>query len=138
MPYDWFYCSGNTRATSVYRVSPGWGPCRVTRCLADPEAVADMLPPEEKAFRDTYQEKLHVLSEVFSSPNNSDTYSQPVNWPVYRDQYGGLLKSDKAAFKDLFTGILDNAPPKPQCPQIEHYFSRKYYDTLVKDVVAER
>jgi hypothetical protein len=56
----------------------------------------------------------------------------------YRDQYGGLLKSDKAAFKDLFTGILDNPPPKPQRPRIEHYFSRKYYDTLVKDVVAER
>jgi hypothetical protein len=24
-PYDWSYCSGNTRPTSVYRVYPGWG-----------------------------------------------------------------------------------------------------------------
>jgi hypothetical protein len=38
---DWSYCSGNIRATSVYRVSPGWGSRRVTHCLANPEAVAD-------------------------------------------------------------------------------------------------
>jgi hypothetical protein len=42
MPYDWSYCSGNTQATSIYQVYPGWGSHRVTRCLADPEAVADM------------------------------------------------------------------------------------------------
>jgi hypothetical protein len=48
MLYDWFYCSGNTPAISVYQVYPGWGSHRVTRCLADPEAVADTMSATEK------------------------------------------------------------------------------------------
>jgi hypothetical protein len=32
---------GNTQAISVYWVYPGWGSRRVTRCLADPDAIAD-------------------------------------------------------------------------------------------------
>ncbi|KAJ7343742.1 hypothetical protein DFH08DRAFT_810294 [Mycena albidolilacea] len=32
---------GTHELLSVYRVSPGWGSRRVTRCLADPEAVAE-------------------------------------------------------------------------------------------------
>jgi hypothetical protein len=40
-PYGWSYCLGNTPATSIYQVYPGWGSCWVTRCLADPEAVGD-------------------------------------------------------------------------------------------------
>jgi hypothetical protein len=47
-PYDWSYCLGNTRATNVYRVYPGWGSRRVTCCLANPEAVADTELPSSR------------------------------------------------------------------------------------------
>ncbi|KAJ7895290.1 hypothetical protein B0H14DRAFT_2558862 [Mycena olivaceomarginata] len=50
----------------------------------------------------------------------------------YRCKYGSLLKSDEAAFKDLFTGVLDGTPPRPQQEQIVHFYSRKYYDTWIK------
>lgn len=33
----------------------------------------------------------------------------------------------------MFTGILDGAPPKPTRGQINHYYSRKFYDTRVKE-----
>jgi hypothetical protein len=46
----------------------------------------------------------------------------------YRAEYGGVLKSDQAAFKDLFTGVLDGAPPKPQRRCIIHFYSRRYYE----------
>jgi hypothetical protein len=42
------------------------------------------------------------------------------------------LKNDKAAFKELFTGVLDGAPPKPQRSQITHFYSRHYYEKRVK------
>ncbi|KAJ7350851.1 hypothetical protein DFH08DRAFT_806832 [Mycena albidolilacea] len=31
--YGWSYCSGNTQATSVYWVSPGWGSCQLLKKL---------------------------------------------------------------------------------------------------------
>jgi hypothetical protein len=68
MPYDWSYCSGNTRATSVYRVYPGWGSRRVTRCLADPEAVADT----------TVQSKQYYSLELYISPAVPSTLES--NW----------------------------------------------------------
>jgi hypothetical protein len=48
------------------------------------------------------------------------------------------LKSDKAAFKDLFTGVLDGAPLKPQRSQITHFYSRHYYDKRVKSAFEAR
>ncbi|KAJ7721224.1 hypothetical protein B0H14DRAFT_3625045 [Mycena olivaceomarginata] len=56
----------------------------------------------------------------------------------YREEYGGLLKTDQAAFKDLFTGILDSAPPKPQRSRVGHFYSRKYYESRVKPRVEAR
>jgi hypothetical protein len=56
----------------------------------------------------------------------------------YRLEYGSLLKSDKAAFKEMFTGALDGAPPKPQRGRPIHFYSRKYNETRIKSRVEER
>jgi hypothetical protein len=48
------------------------------------------------------------------------------------------VKSDKAAFADLFTGVLDGAPPKPVRPQLLHYYSSKFYTTRIKERYESR
>jgi hypothetical protein len=58
------------------------------------------------------------------------------NW--YRAEYGSLLKSDQAAFKELFTGVLDGAPAKPQRGRIQHFYSRKFYESRIKQHVEDR
>jgi hypothetical protein len=42
------------------------------------------------------------------------------------------VKSDKAAFAEIFTGVLDGAPPKPVRPQLLHYYSSKFYAEHIK------
>ncbi|KAJ7438839.1 hypothetical protein B0H11DRAFT_1634609, partial [Mycena galericulata] len=88
--------------------------------LAD-VVVHEALDPEEATFRSEYKKKLRARIG---------------GW--YRSEYGSLLKSDKAAFSELFTGVLDGAPPKPQRPKIVNFFSRKFYDTLVKSRFEDR
>ncbi|KAJ7754664.1 hypothetical protein DFH07DRAFT_959686 [Mycena maculata] len=56
----------------------------------------------------------------------------------FRAQYGALLKEDKVAFAELFTGVLDDSPPKPQRPQLLHFYSRKFYAERVKEHFEER
>jgi hypothetical protein len=46
-----------------------------------------------------------------------------------------LLKSDKGAFKELFTGALDGVPAKPQRGHAVHFYSRKFYESRVKEHV---
>jgi hypothetical protein len=58
------------------------------------------------------------------------------NW--YRAEYGSLLKSDKAAFKELVTGVLDGAPAKPQRGRAVHFYSRKFYESRIKEHVEDR
>jgi hypothetical protein len=53
----------------------------------------------------------------------------------YRGAYGNLLKSDQDAFRDLFSGVLDGAPPKPLRGRIIHFYSWMYYDVRVKQRV---
>ncbi|KAJ7028994.1 hypothetical protein C8F04DRAFT_1265389 [Mycena alexandri] len=79
------------------------------------EVVHERLPPEETDFRVKYSKALR---------------GRIGQW--YRLQYGSLLKSDSTAFTEMFTGVLDGAPPKPTRPQIGHYYSRKFYDSRVK------
>ncbi|KAJ7439914.1 hypothetical protein B0H11DRAFT_1689121, partial [Mycena galericulata] len=83
--------------------------------------IYEVLSPEEAAFRSEYKKKL---------------CGRLGQW--FRGEYGSLLKSDKAAFSDLFTGILDGAPAKPQRPKMINFFSRKFYDKLVKDRFDDR
>ncbi|KAJ7049327.1 hypothetical protein C8F01DRAFT_1265521 [Mycena amicta] len=56
----------------------------------------------------------------------------------YRLEDSSLLKSDKTAFQEMFMGALDGAPPKPQRGRTIHFYSRKYYDTRIKDHVESR
>ncbi|KAJ7702937.1 hypothetical protein B0H16DRAFT_1748003 [Mycena metata] len=79
------------------------------------EVVHERLTPEEADFRERYTKLLR---------------GRIGQW--YRLQYGSLLKSDASAFTEMFTGVLDGAPPKPTRAQIGHYYSRKFYDSRVK------
>ncbi|KAJ7717952.1 hypothetical protein B0H16DRAFT_1740264 [Mycena metata] len=79
------------------------------------EVVHERLAPEEADFRERYTKLLR---------------GRIGQW--YRLQYGSLLKSDASAFTEMFTGVLDGAPPKPTRAQIGHYYSRKFYDSRVK------
>jgi hypothetical protein len=56
----------------------------------------------------------------------------------YRSEYGALLRADKETFKELFTGVLDSAPLKPQRGRLNHFYSRKFYDTRIKPHVDAR
>ncbi|KAJ6475386.1 hypothetical protein C8R45DRAFT_935014 [Mycena sanguinolenta] len=56
----------------------------------------------------------------------------------HRRKYSGLLQSDKAVFKELFAGVLDYAAPKPQRRQLQHFYSRRYYESQVKPRCKER
>ncbi|KAJ6556066.1 hypothetical protein B0H19DRAFT_1376963 [Mycena capillaripes] len=83
--------------------------------------VHEVLDDAEKEFRALYLKNLRTRIG---------------QW--YRTTYGSLLRSEKTAFKDLFTGVLDGAPPKPQRGRIEHFYSRKFYKTRVKSRVEAR
>ncbi|KAF7373976.1 hypothetical protein MSAN_00610300 [Mycena sanguinolenta] len=85
------------------------------------EVTHEVLTPAEADFRKTYMKNLRTRIGAW-----------------YRTEYGRLLKSDEAAFKELFTGILDGAPPTPQRPRMVHFYSRKFYDDRVKPYVEER
>ncbi|KAJ7809287.1 hypothetical protein B0H14DRAFT_2608181 [Mycena olivaceomarginata] len=56
------------------------------------EVVHEVMLPEEQEFRTEYTKNLRTRIGVW-----------------YRAQYGSLLKSNKTAFQELFTGILDGA-----------------------------
>ncbi|KAJ7698911.1 hypothetical protein B0H17DRAFT_1129465 [Mycena rosella] len=55
----------------------------------------------------------------------------------YRRKFSRLLKSDEAAFKDLFTGVLDGAPLKPQRPHADQFYSHNFYQERVKACFEE-
>ncbi|KAJ7699837.1 hypothetical protein B0H14DRAFT_3528293 [Mycena olivaceomarginata] len=83
------------------------------------EVVHDVMSPEEQEFCAQYTKKPRIGA-----------------W--YRAQYGSLLQSDKTAFQELFTGVLDGAPPKPQRGRLLHFYSRKFYDSRIKEDAEER
>ncbi|KAJ7440828.1 hypothetical protein B0H11DRAFT_2252646 [Mycena galericulata] len=105
--------------------------------LADNEDLAaDVTDPPDSAADVVVHETVSDEEADFRSRYFKTLREKIGRW--YRSQYGSLLKSDKAAFKELFTGVLDGAPPKPQRPQLLHFYSRKYYDTLIKPVYEAR
>ncbi|KAJ7301194.1 hypothetical protein DFH08DRAFT_978973 [Mycena albidolilacea] len=85
------------------------------------EVVHEVMLPEEQQFRVQYTKNLRTRIGVW-----------------YHAQYGLLLKSDKTAFQELFTGILDGMPPKPQRGHMLHFYSRKFYELHIKEDVEER
>ncbi|KAJ7875003.1 hypothetical protein B0H14DRAFT_2569033 [Mycena olivaceomarginata] len=95
------------------------------------EVVHEVLDEAEKEFcaehLKTLRNKLTGLTRLVSELGA---------W--YQDAYGNLLKSDQDAFRDLFSGVLDSAPPKPLHRRIIHFYSRMYYDTHIKQWVEAR
>ncbi|KAJ7740185.1 hypothetical protein DFH07DRAFT_965369 [Mycena maculata] len=79
------------------------------------KVVNEVLDEEETAFRTAHFKALRVRIGAW-----------------YRSHYGALVKSDKAAFAEIFTGVLDGAPPKPTHPQLLQYWSRHFYDEKIK------
>ncbi|KAJ6478369.1 hypothetical protein C8R45DRAFT_934138 [Mycena sanguinolenta] len=85
------------------------------------EVVHEVLTPEEQQFRTEHLKALRTRIGAW-----------------YRLEYGALLKTEETAFKELFTGALDNAPLKPQRRRTNHFYSRKFYETRIKVHVEER
>ncbi|KAJ7029325.1 hypothetical protein C8F04DRAFT_1264987 [Mycena alexandri] len=99
--------------------------------LADDEDFAmDVEDPPDEAADEVVHERLTPEEQNFRAAYTKTLRGRIGQW--YRLQYGSLLKSDKTAFTELFTGILDGAPAKPTRGQIGHYYSRKFYETRVK------
>ncbi|KAJ7803805.1 hypothetical protein B0H14DRAFT_3486977 [Mycena olivaceomarginata] len=105
--------------------------------LADDEDFAeDIEDPPDSAADEVVHEVMTEEEQVFRAKYLTKLRGRIGQW--YREEYGGLLKTDQAAFKDLFTGILDGAPLKPQRSRVGHFYSRKYYDSRVKPRVEAR
>ncbi|KAJ6447364.1 hypothetical protein C8R47DRAFT_1231465 [Mycena vitilis] len=105
--------------------------------LADNQDLAvDVADPPDSAANEVVHEKRSKEETEFRAASLKTVRSRIGQW--YRTNYNGLLGSDKAAFGELFTGVLDGAPPKPQRGRIEHFYSRKFYETRVKPTVDER
>ncbi|KAJ6534062.1 hypothetical protein DFH09DRAFT_1325501 [Mycena vulgaris] len=86
--------------------------------------IAD--PPDSEADR-VLHEVLTTEEAEFCSRHFKRLRERIGAW--YRTKYGSLVKSDKAVFAEIFTGVLDDAPPKPTRPQVLHFYSRMFYET---------
>ncbi|KAJ7437708.1 hypothetical protein FB451DRAFT_1416690 [Mycena latifolia] len=93
-------------------------------------------PPDEAA-----NVVKHVVARTKDTDNPEAAYYGRLRVRIgvwYREQYSRLLKEDKAAFAELFTGALDQVPPKPMRPKITQYYSSKFYNERIKDRLAAR
>ncbi|KAJ7855819.1 hypothetical protein B0H13DRAFT_2357662 [Mycena leptocephala] len=118
-----------TKMTRLYLLKYGYN-------LADDEDLAVDVedPADEEAnmvVNERTSDKTDTRAQYFKT-----TRARIGEW--YRRKYSSLLKSDKAAFQELFTGVLDGAPPKPQRGQLLHFYSRKCFETRVKPRYLER
>ncbi|KAJ6549006.1 hypothetical protein B0H19DRAFT_1265778 [Mycena capillaripes] len=105
--------------------------------LADNEDYAfDFEDPPDSAADEVVHEVLDPEIEKTRVESMKTLRSRIGQW--YRTEYGSLIRSDKVAFKELFTGVLDGTPAKPQRGRLIHFYSRKYYETRIKPVVQER
>ncbi|KAJ7810364.1 hypothetical protein B0H14DRAFT_3757652 [Mycena olivaceomarginata] len=102
-------------------------PCHVTD---DQDLEFDIPDPTDEAADEVVHEVLDEAEEKFRAEHLKALRGRIGAW--YRGEYGGLLKRDQESFRELFTGVLDGAPPKPQRGRIVHFYSRKYYETRVK------
>ncbi|KAJ6589549.1 hypothetical protein B0H19DRAFT_1249078 [Mycena capillaripes] len=101
------------------------------RHLNDNEDLAvDVEDPPDSVANVVVNERLSEEETAFREQYHKNLRDRIGRW--YRAQYGALLKSDKTAFKEMFTGALDGAPPKPQRGQIAHFYSRHYWDSRIK------
>ncbi|KAJ7701649.1 hypothetical protein B0H14DRAFT_3649892 [Mycena olivaceomarginata] len=107
------------------------------RHLADDQDLEfDVLDPEDSAADEVVHEVLDDTEKECRAEHLKTLRNRIGAW--YRSTYGNLLKSDQDTFKDLFTGALDGAPPKPHRGRVIHFYSRMHYDTRVKHDVEKR
>ncbi|KAJ7686442.1 hypothetical protein B0H14DRAFT_2654290 [Mycena olivaceomarginata] len=134
---DWLRESENKRAGAFYTKMTKLFVKKYGRHLGDDQDFAmDVADPPDSAADEVVHEFLSEEEKEFRATHYKTLRTRIAEW--YRREYGSLLKSDEAAFKDLFTGVLDGAPPKPQRGRIVHFYSRKYYDTRIKTRVEAR
>ncbi|KAJ6603277.1 hypothetical protein DFH09DRAFT_1068447 [Mycena vulgaris] len=113
-----------TKMARLYLVKYGYK-------MQDSEDLAvDMEDPPDFAANVVVNERMDTEEGAARAAYFKTVWLRIGEW--YRRKYGGLLKSNKSAFQDLFTGVLDGAPPKPQRAQLLQFYSRKFYDTRVK------
>ncbi|KAJ7838422.1 hypothetical protein B0H13DRAFT_2367447 [Mycena leptocephala] len=86
----------------------------------DPDEDVDSLPAGEGEARAEYFSKLRNKIGVW-----------------FNTQYGSVVnkKTKKVTFKTVFDKTALE-PPRPAKLRVLHYFSRKFYDELIKDVVT--
>ncbi|KAJ7018491.1 hypothetical protein C8F04DRAFT_1277636 [Mycena alexandri] len=99
------------------------------------DLAVDTEDPPDEAANVVVNEKEEPGHESYAVLHNN-LRARIGEW--YRRKYGGLLKTDKAAFTELFTGVLDGAPPKPQRGQVLHCYSRHFFEARVKERFDQR
>ncbi|KAJ7024806.1 hypothetical protein C8F04DRAFT_1192100 [Mycena alexandri] len=84
------------------------------------KVVNEVLTAEETAKRQEFHSKLRELRKK----------QRLGQW--YRGQYTTLLKDDKTAFGDLFSGLTEGLRAKPRRPRLLQFYLKVYYETRVK------
>ncbi|KAJ6451146.1 hypothetical protein C8R45DRAFT_1113690 [Mycena sanguinolenta] len=120
-----------TKISRLYFIKYG------TEMEDDEDLAVDVDDPPDEAANEVVNEKTRD-SDVENTQAKLFKFVRTRIGEWYRRKYGGLLKSDKAAFKELFAGVLDYAQPKPQRGQLRHFYSRRYFDSRVKLRYEER
>ncbi|KAJ7747607.1 hypothetical protein B0H14DRAFT_3604655 [Mycena olivaceomarginata] len=119
------------------KARPGRLPWKYGYHLADDQDLAeDVEDPPDEAVDEVVHDVMSPEEQEFCAQYTKKTCELIGAW--YRAQYGSLLQSDKTAFQELFTGVLDGAPPKPQRGRLLHFYSRKFYDSRIKEDAEER
>ncbi|KAJ7025490.1 hypothetical protein C8F04DRAFT_1269103 [Mycena alexandri] len=113
-----------TKMARLYIIKYGYN-------LKDNEDLAvDVADPPDEAANTVVNKKSSADSEK-EAQYHKTMRGRIGEW--YRRKYGGLLKTDKAAFQELFTGVFDGAPAKPQRGQLLHCYSRHFFEARVKE-----
>ncbi|KAF7357239.1 hypothetical protein MSAN_01318900 [Mycena sanguinolenta] len=134
---EWLRESEAKRAGDFYSKMAKLYHIKYGRKMRDDEDLeVDVEDPPDDAADEVVHEVLSDAEQALRAEEFKALRTRIGAW--YRSEYGGLLKSDQASFKELFQGGLDGTPLKPQRGRINHFYSRKFYDTRIKPHVEER
>ncbi|KAJ7302606.1 hypothetical protein DFH08DRAFT_977732 [Mycena albidolilacea] len=133
---DWLRETEGGRASQFYIKMAKLYIKKYGRHLADDQDFAfDVVDLPDEAADEVIHEALDSEEDAFRKAYLKTLRGRISQW--YRLEYGSLLKSDKAAFKEMFTDALDGAPPKPQRGRPIHFYSRKDRDAPTIDVISK-
>ncbi|KAJ7048760.1 hypothetical protein C8F01DRAFT_1379496 [Mycena amicta] len=134
---DWLREAEAGRSSQFYLKMAKLYILKYGRNLADDQDLSvDIEDPPDDAANLVVHEALTAEEEASRAAYLKLLRARIGQW--YRLEYSSLLKSNKTAFEELFTGALDGAPPRPQRGRTIHFYSRKYYETRIKHLVEER